>query len=40
MLKEGKMDAIFQYGLHEFLEGFVGGNKSLSADIAQTYNFP
>ncbi|MGE3829971.1 MAG: alpha-E domain-containing protein [Parvibaculaceae bacterium] len=40
MLKEGKMDDIFQSGLHEFLEDFVVKNNTLSRSIADTYNFP
>jgi uncharacterized alpha-E superfamily protein len=39
-LKAGKMDDIFQSGLHEFLQDFVRANNQLAADIAQTYNFP
>jgi uncharacterized alpha-E superfamily protein len=40
MLREGKMDDIFQSGLHEFLQAFVVANNTLSASIAETYNFP
>ena len=39
-LEAGKMDDIFQSGLHEFLQDFVKANNQLAADIAQTYNFP
>ncbi len=40
MLKSGNMEQIFQDGLHEFLGSFMNANNALSADIAQTYNFP
>ncbi len=39
-LKAASMDAIFQGGLHEFLQGFMAGNTRLSDTIATTYNFP
>lgn len=39
-LKAGKMDDIFQSGLHEFLQDFIKANNQLAADIGQTYNFP
>jgi len=39
-LEAGKMDDIFQSGLHEFLQDFVKANNQLAAEIAQTYNFP
>ena len=40
LLKAGKMDDIFQNGLHEFLQDFMKANNRLAAEIAQTYNFP
>ena len=40
MLKSGNMEDIFQNGLHEFLASFMAANNSLSAEIANTYNFP
>ena len=39
-LREGKMEDIFQSGLHEYLQDFINGNNALSMDIARTYNFP
>ena len=39
-LREGKMENIFQSGLHEYIRDFVACNTNLSAVIAQTYNFP
>ena len=39
-LKNGSMDEIFQLGLHEFIQDFMASNNRLSAEIAQTYNFP
>lgn len=39
-LKAGKMEDIFQSGLHEFLQDFMAGNNALSRQIASTYYFP
>jgi uncharacterized alpha-E superfamily protein len=39
-LKGGKMEEIFQSGLHEFLQDFVTANTRLSHSISTTYNFP
>ncbi len=39
-LRAGKMEDIFQSGLHEYIREFVKANTNLSASIAQTYNFP
>ena len=39
-LEAGKMDDIFQSGLHEFLQDFMNANNRIAAQIAQTYNFP
>ena len=39
-LLKGDMDAIFQNGLHEFLQDFMDGNNALSGSIARAYNFP
>ncbi len=39
-LRAGKMDDIFQSGLHEYISAFVADNRALSASIAQTYHFP
>ncbi len=39
-LRAGKMEAIFQDGLHEYVSDFLGANTALSASIAQTYHFP
>ena len=39
-LRAGKMETIFQNGLHEYVSDFLGANTALSASIAQTYNFP
>ena len=39
-LRQGNMDAIFQNGLHEFLQDFMASNNRLSAEIALSYNFP
>ena len=39
-LRAGKMDDIFQSGLHEYISRFVSDNTALSASIAQTYHFP
>ncbi len=39
-LRGGKMDDIFQSGLHEYIREFVKTNTKLSGSIAQTYNFP
>ncbi|MCA0431889.1 MAG: alpha-E domain-containing protein [Proteobacteria bacterium] len=39
-LKAGRMDDIFQSGLHEYLQEFITGNYVLSREIAETYNFP
>ncbi len=38
-LSDGKMEDIFQNGLHEFLADFMVKNTALSKSIAQTYNF-
>ncbi len=39
-LRTGNMEAIFQHGLHEYLQQFINANNALSADIGATYNFP
>ncbi len=39
-LRSGKMEDIFQSGLHEYLAKFLGDNLALSSSIAQTYHFP
>jgi uncharacterized alpha-E superfamily protein len=39
-LRTDNMEAIFQHGLHEYLQQFINANNALSADIAATYNFP
>jgi uncharacterized alpha-E superfamily protein len=39
-LRDGKMEDIFQSGLHEYLARFLGDNLALSSSIAQTYHFP
>jgi uncharacterized alpha-E superfamily protein len=39
-LRAGKMEDIFQSGLHEYIGAFVADNRALSASIAQTYHFP
>ncbi len=39
-LKGGKMEEIFQSGLHEFLQDFVAANTKLSHAVSTTYNFP
>ncbi len=39
-LRSGKMEDIFQSGLHEYLQDFIDGNNALSMDIGRTYNFP
>jgi uncharacterized alpha-E superfamily protein len=39
-LQSETMEQIFQRGLHEWLQDFINANNGLSAEIAQTYNFP
>jgi uncharacterized alpha-E superfamily protein len=39
-LRSGKMNDIFQSGLHEYVTAFIDNNRALSASIAQTYHFP
>ena len=39
-LKGGRMEDIFQSGLHEYLQEFIDGNNALSMDIGRIYNFP
>jgi uncharacterized alpha-E superfamily protein len=39
-LRGGKMQDIFQSGLHEYLLEFQTNNNALSAEIGRTYNFP
>ncbi len=39
-LRGGKMEEIFQSGLHEYITAFVDNNRALSSSIAQTYHFP
>ncbi|WP_415019739.1 alpha-E domain-containing protein [Aestuariivirga sp.] len=39
-LRKGRMEDIFQSGLHEYLQHFIQSNNQLSRDIATTYNFP
>lgn len=38
-LEDGEMNAIFRYGLHEFLSGFISSNTRLASEIATTYHF-
>jgi uncharacterized alpha-E superfamily protein len=40
LLRSGKMENIFQNGLHEYVSDFLRCNTALSASIAQTYHFP
>ena len=39
-LRSGRMEDIFQSGLHEYLQHFIRSNNQLSGDIGATYNFP
>jgi uncharacterized alpha-E superfamily protein len=39
-LKTGKMEDIFQSGLHEYVQDFITNNNALSYDIGRTYHFP
>lgn len=39
-LRNGRMEDIFQSGLHEYLQQFITANNQLSRDIGVTYNFP
>ena len=39
-LRLGKMDDIFQSGLHEYVSQFILGNTALSGAIGQAYHFP
>lgn len=39
-LRNGKMEDIFQSGLHEYLQHFITANNNLSRGIGTTYNFP
>jgi uncharacterized alpha-E superfamily protein len=39
-LRNGRMEDIFQSGLHEFLQDFISANARLSQSIATSYNFP
>jgi uncharacterized alpha-E superfamily protein len=39
-LRAGRMEDIFQSGLHEYITAFLDNNRALSASIAQTYHFP
>jgi uncharacterized alpha-E superfamily protein len=38
-LRDGKMDKIFQSGLHEYVQEFISVNNALSVEIGRTYNF-
>jgi uncharacterized alpha-E superfamily protein len=38
-LKGNNISQIFEYGLHEFLSGFIQQNNRLASEIAETYNF-
>ncbi|MEQ8737810.1 MAG: alpha-E domain-containing protein, partial [Hoeflea sp.] len=39
MLRAGEIQAIMDSGLHEFLEGFIGQNNRVAAEIAEAYRF-
>ncbi|MBK9080363.1 MAG: alpha-E domain-containing protein [Hyphomicrobium sp.] len=39
LLIEADIKAIFQEGLHEFVQGFIGRNNKLGCDISQAYHF-
>jgi uncharacterized alpha-E superfamily protein len=39
LLIEGDIQHIFQSGLHEFVQDFIGRNNKLSGEISQAYNF-
>lgn len=38
-LRGNSISQIFEFGLHEFLNGFIVQNNRLAAEIAETYNF-
>lgn len=40
MLRSGRMEDIFQSGLHEYLQHFITANNALSLEIGRTYHFP
>jgi uncharacterized alpha-E superfamily protein len=39
LLQNGDIDAIFQSGLHEFLQDFIRRNNRLGGEIAEAYHF-
>jgi uncharacterized alpha-E superfamily protein len=39
ILMEGEIASIFQSGLHEFLQDFIGRNNRLGSEIAEAYHF-
>ena len=39
LLIEGDIKAIFQNGLHEFVQDFIGRNNKLGCEISQAYHF-
>ena len=39
LLQNRGIDEIFQSGLHEFLQDFIGRNNTLGAQIAEAYHF-
>jgi len=39
ILEKGDIDAVFQSGLHEFLEDFIARNSHLGREIAEAYHF-
>lgn len=39
MLRDGDIKAIMDAGLHEFLQGFIGQNNRVAAEIADAYRF-
>ena len=38
-LRRGKIDEIFEHGLHEFVQGFLQSNAALAAQIEHDYRF-
>jgi uncharacterized alpha-E superfamily protein len=38
-LAEGDINAVFQSGLHEFLQDFISRNNRLGNEVAEAYHF-
>ena len=39
LVRDGRIDEIFETGLHEFIGGFIARNQGLAAQVQRDYRF-